>query len=301
MHMDIALIGVPIDLGANRRGVDMGPSALRYAGLQKALSDLGHTVADLGDLVVPGPEHSDPGHPSARYLKEIVEVCRELSRRVADVVKAGRVPLVLGGDHSLSVGTVSGVRQVHPNTGIIWLDAHGDFNTPDTTPSGNVHGMSLAALLGLGAEELVACSDGAAGAAGADRAHRGAGLGRRGAGAAPKDGRAGFHHAGSGSARFARRHGSSAGPAAKARRPHPPEPGLGRVRAGFGPRGRNAEVGRPHVPRRALGHGDDRGTGHAGLHGAGGGQPDTGRGQSDGAGWPWTWRARRWVRKCCSH
>lgn len=160
MHMDIALIGVPIDLGANRRGVDMGPSALRYAGLQKALSDLGHTVADLGDLVVPGPEHSDPGHPSARYLKEIVEVCRELSRRVADVVKAGRVPLVLGGDHSLSVGTVSGVRQVHPNTGIIWLDAHGDFNTPDTTPSGNVHGMSLAALLGLGAEELVACSAG---------------------------------------------------------------------------------------------------------------------------------------------
>jgi len=93
-------------------------------------------------------------------LKEIVEVCRELSRRVADVVKAGRVPLVLGGDHSLSVGTVSGVRQVHPNTGIIWLDAHGDFNTPDTTPSGNVHGMSLAALLGLGAEELVACSAG---------------------------------------------------------------------------------------------------------------------------------------------
>lgn len=158
--MDIGLIGVPIDLGANRRGVDMGPSAVRYAGLQKALQDLGHSVADLGDLVVPGPEHSAVGDPGARYLDEIVAVCHELGRRVTDVVRAGRFPIVLGGDHSLSVGTVSGVRRVHPNTGVIWLDAHGDFNTPETTPSGNVHGMSLAALLGFGADDLVACLDG---------------------------------------------------------------------------------------------------------------------------------------------
>ena len=158
--MKIALIGVPMDLGANRRGVDMGPSALRYAGLQKALAGLGHSVTDLGDLVVPGPEASDPGEPRARYLQKIVEVCGQLRDRVADAARAGALPLVLGGDHSLSVGTVSGVRRVHPGTGVIWLDAHGDFNTPDTTPSGNVHGMSLAALLGLGAEELVALLDG---------------------------------------------------------------------------------------------------------------------------------------------
>lgn len=158
--MDISLIGVPIDLGANRRGVDMGPSALRYAGLQKALEQLGHSVKDLGDLVVPGPEHSDSGDPRARYLHEIVAVCRELGERVHSVAEAGGFPVVIGGDHSFSVGTVSGVRRVRPDTGVIWLDAHGDFNTPDTSPSGNVHGMSLAALVGLGAEQFVACMDG---------------------------------------------------------------------------------------------------------------------------------------------
>jgi len=156
----ISIIGVPIDLGANRRGVDMGPSAMRYAGLHRALAGLGHTVSDLGDLVVPGPEASDPGDPRARYLRQIVDVCRELRERVAAAARAGSFPLVLGGDHSLSVGTVSGVRRVYPNTGVIWLDAHGDFNTPETTPSGNVHGMPLAAVLGLGAADLVACMEG---------------------------------------------------------------------------------------------------------------------------------------------
>src|SRR5690554_6383521 len=106
-----------MDLGANRRGVDMGPSALRYAGLQKALAGLGHSGTDLGDLVVPGPEASDPGEPRARYLQKIVEVCGQLRDRVADAARAGALPLVLGGDHSLSVGTVSGVRRVHPGTG----------------------------------------------------------------------------------------------------------------------------------------------------------------------------------------
>lgn len=157
--MDIRLIGVPIDLGANRRGVDMGPSALRYAGLQRELELLGHTVVDVGDLIVPGPEHREPGDPRARYLDEIVMVCRELAGRVSAVAEDGHFPIVMGGDHSMSVGTVSGVRRVHPNTGVIWLDAHGDFNTPETTPSGNVHGMSLAAIVGLGAPELVACMD----------------------------------------------------------------------------------------------------------------------------------------------
>ncbi len=158
--MEIQIIGVPIDLGANRRGVDMGPSAVRYAGLQQVLAELGHRVADGGNLIVPGPEASDPGDPRARYLPEIVRVCLALRQRVAGAARAGAVPVVLGGDHSLSVGTVGGIRQVHPGTGVIWMDAHGDFNTPETTPSGNVHGMSLAAVLGLGAPELVACMDG---------------------------------------------------------------------------------------------------------------------------------------------
>lgn len=156
--MDIRLIGVPLDLGANRRGVDMGPSALRYAGLQAALAELGHTVTDLGNLVVPGPEEVAPGAANAQYLPAIVDVCKQLAHRVADVVSAGGVPLVLGGDHSLSVGSVGGLLNVQPEIGVVWLDAHGDFNTPQTTPSGNVHGMALAALTGLGAPELVACA-----------------------------------------------------------------------------------------------------------------------------------------------
>ena len=158
--MDVHVIGVPIDLGANRRGVDMGPSAIRYAGLQAALTRLGHRVVDLGNLVVPDPESRDPGDSRARYLAEIVAVCRELRERVAAVAQAGGFPLVLGGDHSLSVGTVAGVRRAHPQAGVLWLDAHGDCNTPATTPSGNVHGMSLAAILGRGAADLVACLDG---------------------------------------------------------------------------------------------------------------------------------------------
>lgn len=154
---DIRLIGVPVDLGANRRGVDMGPFALRYAGLQKALAELGHTVTDAGNLLVPGPEQCRAGAPEARYLPAIVSVCGELSKRVADDVADGGFPLVLGGDHSLSVGSIGGLLRMMPDAGVIWLDAHGDFNTPATTPSGNVHGMVLAALLGLGASDLVRC------------------------------------------------------------------------------------------------------------------------------------------------
>jgi len=156
--LDVSIIGVPMDLGANRRGVDMGPSAVRYAGLHGALQALGHRVTDLGNLVVPGPEHGPKGDPRAHYLSAIVAVCGELARRVADAVRAGSLPLVLGGDHSLSVGSIGGLRAVHPDAGVIWLDAHGDFNTPETSPSGNVHGMPLAAAAGLGAPELVRCA-----------------------------------------------------------------------------------------------------------------------------------------------
>src|SRR5690625_5173823 len=156
--MDIRLIGVPLDLGANRRGVDMGPSALRYAGLQEALSGLGHRVTDMGNLVVPGPEQSASGPARAQYLPAIVEVCAELAAKAAEVVASGGIPLVLGGDHSLSVGSIGGVMRVASGVGVIWLDAHGDFNTPETTPSGNVHGMTLAALTGRGAQQLIDCT-----------------------------------------------------------------------------------------------------------------------------------------------
>jgi len=151
MHID--LIGVPIDFGAGRRGVDMGPSALRYAGLREALESLGHTVADRGNLAVPLAETSRAAEPKLRYLEPIVTVTRRLTDEAAVVIAAGHFPLILGGDHSLSLGSVRGVAR-HKKLGLIWLDAHADFNTAETTPSGNIHGMPLAALAGYGDPRL---------------------------------------------------------------------------------------------------------------------------------------------------
>jgi arginase len=148
---DIAIIGVPLDMGAGRRGVDMGPSAIRYAGLNERLGHLGHRVRDLGNVPVPLAEQHEPP-PAAerlRYLEPIIEVNRELALRVAEVVASGALPLVLGGDHSAAIGSVSGVASGR-RVGLIWVDAHADFNTPETTPSGNIHGMGLAALVGRG-------------------------------------------------------------------------------------------------------------------------------------------------------
>ncbi len=151
----VAVIGVPLDLGAGRRGVDMGPSAIRYARLHEELSALGHEVVDLGDLEVPLLETlSRPEPPRPPYhLEEIAAVCRRLFRRLATLDEEV-FPLVLGGDHSLAVGSVPGAARGQ-RVGVIWVDAHGDFNTPETSPSGNVHGMPLAALLGLGDPRLV--------------------------------------------------------------------------------------------------------------------------------------------------
>jgi arginase len=148
------VIGVPMDLGADRRGVDMGPSAIRYAGLADGLEATGLTCTDGGDVPVPRPEERDPdaGSPRrgrAKFLGETRAVCRDLAAAVEDAVAGGRLPVVLGGDHSIAVGTAAGVAAVR-DAGVLWFDAHGDFNTPGTTPSGNVHGMSLAALLGVG-------------------------------------------------------------------------------------------------------------------------------------------------------
>jgi arginase len=146
----LTLVGVPMDLGADRRGVDMGPSALRYAGLAERLDGLGFAPLDAGDVSVPRPERRDPDavDPTAKYLAAIRTACRNLTERVAAAREADRLPLVLGGDHSIAIGTAAAVAE--EPTGVVWFDAHADFNTPETTPSGNVHGMGLAALLGEG-------------------------------------------------------------------------------------------------------------------------------------------------------
>jgi arginase len=153
--LDISIIGVPIDLGAGRRGVDMGPSAMRYTGLQQRLVALGHRVRDYGNLPVPLLEvHPLPDpNETLRYLEPIVELCGELAQRVASYVAAGSLPLVLGGDHSLSIGSVAGAARGR-RLGLVWIDAHADFNTAETTPSGNIHGMPLAVLTGRGHPRL---------------------------------------------------------------------------------------------------------------------------------------------------
>jgi arginase len=154
----IRVIGVPLDLGQSRRGVDMGPSAVRVAGLQARLEELGHTVEDAGNVAVALPEQKKEGDPHAKYLKEITATCTKHGELVVKTLEAGKVPMVLGGDHSVAVGTVAGVaefyRRQQQKIGLIWIDAHTDINTPETSPSGNVHGMPLAATMGLGPGEL---------------------------------------------------------------------------------------------------------------------------------------------------
>ena len=154
----IQVIGVPLDLGASRRGVDMGPSAVRVAGLEARLEALGHHVTDGGNIRVEIAETQTAGSTNARYLKQIAETCTRTAEAVEKALEEGATPVVLGGDHSIAAGTVSGVaeffRRQGQKIGLLWIDAHSDINTPQTTPSGNVHGMPLAALLGLGPEAL---------------------------------------------------------------------------------------------------------------------------------------------------
>jgi arginase len=154
----IRIIGVPLDLGQERRGVDMGPSAVRVAGLNARIAELGYQVTDAGNLPVPIRETHAVGSPRAKYLKEIAATCREHARWVEQALRRGAMPLVLGGDHSIGVGTVAGVshfyRRKGEKIGLIWVDAHSDMNTPETSPSGNVHGMPLACCLGYGLRPL---------------------------------------------------------------------------------------------------------------------------------------------------
>src|SRR5215467_12430592 len=154
----IRVIGVPLDLGQSRRGVDMGPSAVRVAGLEARLEAIGHIVEDAGNVAVALPEQKKEGAAHAKYLKEITATCTKSAELVLKTLEAGKVPLVLGGDHSVAAGTVSGVaefyRRQNQRIGLIWIDAHTDMNTPDSSPSGNVHGMPLASIMGLPPLEL---------------------------------------------------------------------------------------------------------------------------------------------------
>jgi len=158
MARPVHIIGVSLDLGGNRRGVDMGPSAFRIAGIGERLISLGIPVVDAGDLVAPIPETKSFGDPSKKYIREIARVCERLYKASLAVLEKGGIPLVLGGDHSLAAGSVAAtaefIRRDERPLGLIWVDAHGDMNTPATSGSGNVHGMPLAALLGSEPAEL---------------------------------------------------------------------------------------------------------------------------------------------------
>jgi arginase len=152
---EVAVIGAPLDLGAGRRGVDMGPSAIRYAGLDKQLADkLGVRVTDAGNVISPVVETTAMGDANARYLAQILDLCDRLSALVAEAAGRGALPLVLGGDHSVALGSLVGMAKVHGAGGVVWIDAHGDLNTPATSPSGNVHGMVLAAALGMAGDSF---------------------------------------------------------------------------------------------------------------------------------------------------
>ena len=151
----VEILGAPQDLGQSLRGVDMGPSAIRVAGLVDRLTRLGFTVIDRGDIQCCAIATSPEGDPTARFAAEVAQDAETIADQVADIVRAGNFPLVLGGDHSVAIGTVGGLARVDPRQAIIWVDAHGDFNTPQTSPSGNVHGMPLAAILGHGDDRLV--------------------------------------------------------------------------------------------------------------------------------------------------
>lgn len=157
--MEIRIIEVPLDLGANRRGVDMGPSAIRLAGLKEALQAIGHSLCEsLPRIVGPSQEFESVGDTRLRYLEPIRTTCATLAERVESSCSRGEFPLIIGGDHSIALGSLAGLSAHYRNEGkswgVLWIDAHGDFNTPETTPSGNIHGMSLAASCGIGPESL---------------------------------------------------------------------------------------------------------------------------------------------------
>jgi arginase len=154
----VAVIGAGLDLGAGRRGVDMGPSAIRYAGLETRLTEIGREVTDVGDINAPVPEATEAGPGNAHYLGAILSACGVVASLVSEATGRGQLPLALGGDHSIAMGTLGGMADVHGAGGVLWIDAHGDLNRPHTSPTGNVHGMPLAAALGAGGEAFAQAS-----------------------------------------------------------------------------------------------------------------------------------------------
>ncbi|KGP70912.1 arginase [Pontibacillus yanchengensis] len=155
MNMNLSIVGAPMDLGQNRRGVDMGPSAIRYAGVVERLEQLKYDIEDLGDVEIPRPDRRENQTEHLRNLKEVAEGNEHLAKSVDDAIQRNRFPLVIGGDHSIAIGSLAGIAKHYENLGVIWYDAHGDLNTGDTSPSGNIHGMPLAVSLGIGHERLV--------------------------------------------------------------------------------------------------------------------------------------------------
>ncbi len=156
---DVEIIGVPSDLGANIRGANLGPAALRIASLHQKIEVLGYRVFDGGDILVPVRETIQPGVAAQKYLAVIADICEQVHEKAYDALTNGRIPITLGGDHSIAIGSISGVSAFLANRqeklGLIWFDAHADINTPDPSPSGNIHGMPVAALIGQGHQELV--------------------------------------------------------------------------------------------------------------------------------------------------
>ncbi|MBI2419064.1 MAG: arginase family protein, partial [Ignavibacteriales bacterium] len=150
----VDIIGFPVDLGSGRRGVDMGPSALRIAQLAVKLQELGYTVHDRGDIPIEIMERQVVENPKLKYLHEILRTSNILAEKVIQTLERGNFPLCLGGDHSMALGTIAGIaafcKKKNQSLGVIWIDAHADMNTDETTPSGNIHGMPLAASLGMG-------------------------------------------------------------------------------------------------------------------------------------------------------
>lgn len=153
-NKNVSIIGVPCDYGQQRRGVDMGPSAIRYAGLQERLKTVGYHVEDEGNIQVLSHHHVEQDDDRLLNLEEVIQVNTALAERVHEVIQKNRTPLVLGGDHSIAIGTLAGLSMKYKNLGVIWFDAHADLNTPETTPSGNIHGMPLATSIGLGHKRL---------------------------------------------------------------------------------------------------------------------------------------------------
>ncbi|WP_170006002.1 arginase [Bacillus fonticola] len=151
---NISIIGVPMDLGQMRRGVDMGPSAIRYAGVMERLQDLGHTITDMGDIHISRAEQQSSAETNLRNLQAVADGNSRLAEEVDRIVAKGDFPLVLGGDHSIAIGSLAGVSKHYKQLGVIWYDAHGDLNSEETSPSGNIHGMPLAVSIGLGHELL---------------------------------------------------------------------------------------------------------------------------------------------------